>query len=196
MKLKIKLILALVAIVTILSFIGMYKHYKSEAKRMKSNQSVLLSEVDRYKVRDSLNVISIGELQFKNGELREFRADDAQMIKDLGIKLKRAKSIQNTVTKTEIKVVTELKDSLIYLDGRIDTISCLEYKNAYVDFSGCIISDSLRANIAIKDTLVQVIHRVPRRFLFFKYGTKAIKQEIVSKNPYTNLVYSEFINLE
>jgi len=34
---------------------------------------------------------------------------------------------------------------------------------------------------------------LPRRFLFIRYGTKAIRQEMVSSNPHTQLVYTEYI---
>ena len=43
------------------------------------------------------------------------------------------------------------------------------------------------------DTLRQVVHRVPRRFLFIRFGTKAVRQEIVSSNPHTRIVYAEYV---
>jgi len=45
------------------------------------------------------------------------------------------------------------------------------------------------------DTLRQIVHRVPRRFLFIRWGTKAIRQEIVSTNPHTRIVYTEYIDM-
>ena len=43
------------------------------------------------------------------------------------------------------------------------------------------------------DTLRQIVHRVPRRFLFIRFGTKAVRQEIVSSNPHTRIVYAEYV---
>jgi hypothetical protein len=37
---------------------------------------------------------------------------------------------------------------------------------------------------------------VPKRFLFFKYGCKGIRQEILSKNPHSRIVYSQYIEIE
>ena len=36
----------------------------------------------------------------------------------------------------------------------------------------------------------------PRRFLFIRWGTKALRQEIISSNPHTRIVYSEYIRIE
>lgn len=46
------------------------------------------------------------------------------------------------------------------------------------------------------DTLDQAVHRVPHRFWFIKWGTKAIRQDIVCRNPYSQITYSEYIELK
>lgn len=46
------------------------------------------------------------------------------------------------------------------------------------------------------DTLRQVVHRIPRRFLFIRWGTKALRQEIVSTNPHTRIVHAEYVKIE
>jgi hypothetical protein len=57
------------------------------------------------------------------------------------------------------------------------------------------IRDLGDVRIAVRDTLVQFVHRVPRRFLFLKFGTKGVRQEVLSKNPYTEVVFTEYIKL-
>lgn len=37
--------------------------------------------------------------------------------------------------------------------------------------------------------------RVSQRFLFIRWGTKAIRQEVVSSNPHTRIVYTDYIKL-
>ena len=46
------------------------------------------------------------------------------------------------------------------------------------------------------DTLRQVVHRVPRRLLGIPCGVKCLRQEVVSSNPHTQIVYSEYIMIE
>ena len=50
--------------------------------------------------------------------------------------------------------------------------------------------------IRISDTLLQWFHRMPRRFLFIRWGTKALRQEIVSTNPHTRIVHAEYVKIE
>ena len=66
----------------------------------------------------------------------------------------------------------------------------------WVKVRGVICRDSIHCEIHSTDTLTQIVHRVPRRFLFFRWGTKAIRQEITSSNPHTRIVYSEYIRLK
>ncbi|WP_353739197.1 DUF6549 family protein, partial [Muribaculum intestinale] len=46
------------------------------------------------------------------------------------------------------------------------------------------------------DTIKQIIHRVPKKFWFIKWGCKAIRQEVVSTNPHTKITYTEYIELK
>jgi hypothetical protein len=59
-----------------------------------------------------------------------------------------------------------------------------------------LTSDSLYVDIEQRDTIYQVVHRVPRRFLFFRFGTKAIRQDVWTSNPNSEIVYTEYIELE
>ncbi|MCL2041942.1 MAG: hypothetical protein FWG84_07905 [Bacteroidales bacterium] len=97
---------------------------------------------------------------------------------------------------TNFKFVTVWRDSICYLDGRVDTIRCMSYSDVWLDFDGCEVDGSVEAAIISRDTLVQFVHRVPRRFLGIPFGTKAIRQEVVTKNPYTEIMYTEFISLK
>ena len=36
---------------------------------------------------------------------------------------------------------------------------------------------------------------MPRRFLFIRWGTKAVRQEILSRNPHTKIVYAEYVKI-
>ena len=53
--------------------------------------------------------------------------------------------------------------------------------------------DSVECRVQSIDTIIQIVHRVPRKFLFIRYGTKGIRQEIVSANPHTHIVSARYI---
>ncbi|MDL2319893.1 hypothetical protein LJC45_02035 [Alistipes sp. OttesenSCG-928-B03] len=72
----------------------------------------------------------------------------------------------------------------------------VRYRDRYISLDGVITDSVFRGSVVTYDTLTQVVHRVPRRFLFFRYGTRELRQEIVSSNPHTRISYSRSINIE
>ena len=76
---------------------------------------------------------------------------------------------------------------------RFDTVRSFRWRDPWVTVEGHIRGDSADCRVESVDTLRQVIHRVPRRFLFIRFGTKAVRQEIVSSNPHTRIVYAEYV---
>ncbi|MEG1886285.1 MAG: DUF6549 family protein, partial [Alistipes sp.] len=77
-----------------------------------------------------------------------------------------------------------------------DTLRLFRWHDTWVRVEGLIGADSVQCRVESVDTLQQIVHRIPRRFLFFRWGTKAIRQEIVSTNPHTQIVYSEYIEMK
>lgn len=168
---------------------------KRELKRVAENQVSLLTELKTYRNDLNQSVAEVNRLKLNRREFRRHFADMEETIKSLGIKLKRAESAAATGTKTEIVIETEVRDSIVYRE-RVDTLRCLDIREPYFSLSGCIESDVFKGNIQIRDTLSQVVHRVPRKFLFFRWGTKAIRQTVLSSNPYTEINYSEYVELK
>ncbi len=70
------------------------------------------------------------------------------------------------------------------------------WRDPWVTVEGIVTSDSVHCRVQSVDTLRQIVHRVPRRFLFFRWGTKAIRQEISSSNPHTRIVWTEYVRIE
>lgn len=76
------------------------------------------------------------------------------------------------------------------------TVRPFRWHDAWMTVEGIVTADSAFCRIASIDTLRQIVHRIPRRFLFIRWGTKALRQEIVSSNPHTRIVYTEYVKLE
>ena len=77
-----------------------------------------------------------------------------------------------------------------------DTLRHFRWQDPWVRVEGIIRRDSVQCRICSVDTLRQVVHRIPHRFLFIRWGTKALRQEIVSTNPHTRIVHAEYLRLE
>lgn len=169
---------------------------RGENERYEANQTSLLKDVEYYKTENGKNAASVHKLTLTYDELKKNYDDVTATARDLGIKVKRMESVSTSATQTEVKVITEVRDSIIYRDSTVHKIKVFDWYDPWVRVFGQIHRDSVDVDVMSRDTLVQIVHRVPHKFLFFKWGTKAIHQEIVSKNPHTRITYTEYIELK
>lgn len=167
-----------------------------ERERYKANQTALLSEVEFYQTENDKNAASVQKLTLTYDELKANYDVVCSTAKELGVKVKRLESASTTETKTEVRVVTEVRDSIVYRDGRVDSLLAFRWRDPWVNVDGAIRRDSVNMNISSTDTIVQIVHRVPHKWWFIKWGTKAIRQEVVSTNPHTKITYTELIDLK
>lgn len=166
----------------------------NEKNRLKSNQTALLDSVASYHTKTGKLAASCQALELTNQELKESRADLEQTVKDLGIKLKRAEAIAKTATETKLDVKTEIRDSIVYRDTLV-RLQSITWTDPWITVRGEIENRRVSLAVQSRDTLIQVIHRVPKRFLGIPYGCKAIRQEIRSSNPHAIITYTEYIEL-
>lgn len=167
----------------------------AEVARLRNNNEALSSENSLYHTRLNESAASVAALQLEIDEYKEQRTRDIAHIKALGVRLRRVESVATSATQSEIEISAPLHDT-IYVENILpDTVSIFRWSDDWVRIEGAIRNGHAECRIESVDTLRQVIHRVPRRFLFFRYGTKAIRQEIISSNPHTRIVYADYIEL-
>lgn len=176
---------------------GVNSNLRQEKERLKGNQEALMDEVQYYKDEAGRNAASVQRLELSKAELEAYNGELAKRIEDLNIKLKRVQSATTTATQTNVDIKTIIKDTIIYRDTGMLVLPAIKWQDPWVNVDGIIKPDStVDLSIQSVDTLFQVVHRVPKKFLFIRYGTKAIRQEITSSNPHTKIVYSEYIELK
>ena len=167
----------------------------AEVARLRNNNEALSSENSLYHTRLNESAASVAALQLEIDEYKEQRARDIAHIKALGVRLRRVESVATSATQSEIEISAPLHDT-IYVEKILpDTVSIFRWSDDWVRIEGAIRNGRAECRIESVDTLRQVIHRVPRRFLFFRYRTKAIRQEIISSNPHTRIIYADYIEL-
>lgn len=166
--------------------------------------------------------LSIGRLRMTIGELEELRREDAERIRALGVGLRNVRTYTLTTTSTLLDTLLaaspqstvekgvraeRLADSLTserladslnserLADNLTDTT--IHWRDPWVDLSLTPQPDgSTHLHLLCHDTLTQVVHRIPHRWWIFRWGTKALRQEIRSSNPHTKIVFSEYIEIE
>ena len=186
-------VIVLIGLVAALSYF--LSREKEETKRLSGNQRSLMEDVTLYRTKDSLSAASVERLQLTNKEFEKYCADLKEQVSALEIKIKRLQSVSSTGTETDYEVNIPVKDSVAIRDSTI-ILKCLELHTPYLDVSGCIDMKEFSGTILSRDTLDQAVHRVPKQFWFIKWGCKAIRQEIVCRNPNSRIIYSQYIELK
>lgn len=192
--------LLLYAVLATALLVAGYRRYRTETARLSQNQHALASEITLYRTRAGQEAASAEALRLRCREYEKLRAADAAEIRRLGIRLRRLEAAGKTITSTAVAATVPLRDTVVLRIRDsvpvIDTLRTFRWRDAWVSVEGALRGDSIRCRIRSTDTLRQVVHRIPRRFLFIRWGTKALRQEIVSTNPHTRIVYSEYVRIE
>ena len=194
------LIIICLALAVLCAWLGQeLSRCNKDRERLQNNQNALMQEVRLYETKLGESAASVQRLQLTKDELEGKYKAICQEAEDLGIKLKLLQSVSQTTTQAEIHAKAEIRDSIVYKPEihLVDTLKAFCWKDppwAFVD--GVIDSGKVDLSISTNDTIIQIVHRVPKKFLFFRFGTKAIRQEIISKNPHNRIRYSEYIELK
>lgn len=183
-------------------------HSTNENKRLRRNQEALTSEIEYYKSERGEAVATIQALELHLAEFKRMRQRDTERIKELNIALRRVESVATTSTATQLTIEAPLRDTTVArtdlcstlatrigFEPILDSGKSFEWSDNWVTVKGVILNKRVECSVESVDTLRQILHRVPRKFLCFRFGTKAIRQEIVSTNPHTKVVYAEYIEL-
>lgn len=201
-------IIAFAALLVAIAFLSYcVRSLQSERDRLNNNQTALLEDVEYYKTESGKYAASVQALELSKSEIQKHCDELARTVEDLNIKIKRIQSVATTATQTDIPIKTDVRDSIVYRvpdslklnpihPVLIDTVKRITFKDPWVHLDGTIDRGIFTGKIQTVDTLIQVVHRVPHQWWFFKWGTKAIRQEIRSSSPYTKIVYSEYIELK
>jgi hypothetical protein len=192
---KIMFRVACVTLVALVACCVIVVYLVRENERLRRNVHALEHGVEYYRTESGRSAAAVEVLELEVAEYRRRSGDDAKMIESLGIRLRRAESVAKSATVTTLGDTVVLRDTVIVRDTVLMSARHFAGEDAWSRVEGLLFGDSVRYNVHTVDTLHQVVHRVPRRFLFIPYGTRAIRQEVWSSNPNTELVYTEYIEL-
>lgn len=176
---------------------------RGEAERTKENQDILLhnGRVEIGRTQSGRPRASVSAITLKTSDLK--RNPDSLLAvnrKELKIKSSRIMAAATTSTTTKVDVKAAIRPvphdtcsrslSGLY---RPPDVSQVSWSDPWITLRGDIEGDSMQVHIESRDTLQMVVHRVPKKFLFFRYGTKGVRMEVVSQNPHSRLSYPRII---
>ena len=189
--------LIIIATTTLLLFIGcgwVILCQRSENRRLADNNRTLTERLAHATALANSQRLSIGRLRMTIGELEELRPTHAQRIEQLGINLRNARALTLTATHTLLDTLLPPPPSPERLSDSITTP--IHWSDEWVSLTLTPHPDGTHLQFVSHDTLTQVVHRIPYKWWIFRWGTKALRQEIRSSNPHTKLVFSEYIEIE
>ncbi|WP_341459993.1 DUF6549 family protein [Parabacteroides goldsteinii] len=169
----------------------------TERDKYQQNTNTLLSDIKRIQIDSSTMAIDVKTLRFTLDEYKQYRTEDAKLIKNMGIRIKdlEATAKQNIIVNAPIQA--EIRDTLILRDTISQYISTVKMKNPHLTLNCIIENDTMKGTIVLPVNLHQAIWAEYKyRFLWWRWGLKAIHQSVGSDNPYVQIKYSEYIYIK
>lgn len=207
--------------IALYSALSLYLGVKADRDRLKKNQTLLLhngaveiSETESGKSRASTPSITLHPNEFQKG------SDTLMHIaRDANIKPKRINEAATVATMTTADITTKVNRHALtgwgdQNGGTVKNINfaeipnlpadstplhretlCIDWHDPWISLSGCISDSLFNGKISSNDTLDIIVHRIPKRFLFFRFGCREIRMDIISRNPHTKLTYARYYRL-
>lgn len=189
------------ALVAILCLVGIQsrkiKQLAHERDRYQHNTETLLSDVETFRVRDSLSAARVQSLELTIQEYQRFRAEDAALIRELKAKNRDLAAVNKTQSQTIINLQAIPRDTIVIRDSVQVPAVAVHCGDAWFDFNGVLTPDEFTGTLEHRDSLLLVESVRYKRFLFWK--TKRIKDrqlDCVSKSPHNSILGLEYIVIE
>lgn len=198
MDIKNKIIILASAILIILLAVIKFMY---DANQTTKNENIRLSEnlinVKQseifYKTRSNQQAVKIKSLNYTVSEFKQIESELYSEIKKLKIQVRNLIAVASITTTSGIRFT----QPLIPVANYKDTAKCFTYQDTWNNISGCIKSDSVSIQAEYTDSLLIAITEIPKhRFLFWRWGVKAVEFDITSSNPSTTIKHVRYFELK
>ncbi|MBF0575517.1 hypothetical protein IR022_06000 [Dysgonomonas sp. GY617] len=173
------------------------RQLSNERNRYKGNTISLLSDMKRLQIDSTAMAVDTKVLRLTVEELEDNRAEDLEQMRKLGVRVNSLQAIAKHSVEVNAPIQAEVKDSVVIRDTVTVRVKTIKMDTPYLQVSGVIENNQLTGNIHLPVHLHQAVwveHKL--RFLWWRWGVKAIHQTISSDNPYVEIKYSEYIMIE
>ena len=158
---------------------------RAEIGRLERNIEAMNDVQIEYKTKLGDAAVKRKALEMSHKELKKTNSDLYKEVDALNVRVKDALSATRTVTKTVIKEVvrTDTVAGELIAGELIAGELIAEYRDAWNTIQARVKQDSTELIYQGRDTITGVITVRKKRFLFFRWGVKAIERDISNKNP-------------
>lgn len=178
-KSQLAVILMIAALCVVPKLYDVIREQREQIERLERNVEAMNDAQIEYKTKLGDAAVKRKALEMSHKELKKTNADLYKEVDALKVRVKDALSATRTVTKTVIKEVV-----------RTDTVAgelIAEYRDAWNTIQARVKRDSTELSYQGRDTITGVITVRKKKFLFFRWGVKAIEHDVSNKNPKTKI---------
>lgn len=169
---------------------------RGERDRYRSNTEVLMSDMKRLRIDSATMAVDVKGLRLNVEEYKRLRRGDAEKIKAMGVKLRRLQAAARHEVVVSGPIDAAVRDTVVVRDTVPLVRQKVEMITPHIRLTGLIEDSRLKGEIRVPVTLHQAIWiEYKRRWLFWKKA-KAVHQRITSDNPYVEIEYTEYIQIE
>lgn len=189
--------IAIILLAVIAFLWGLNGQLRNDRERYRRNTETLMSDVEQYRVRDSLNAAKCTGLELKLSEYERFRAEDMALISDLRTKKRDLERITAAQLETITELSTVARDTVIIRDSVAVPAQTLTIRDKWFDFDGMVANGLFTGTVINRDSLIVVESVTMSRCLFKKWRrVKNRSVDIISKNPNTKIQDIEYVIIE
>lgn len=188
-----QLVVIVLLVVALCVSIKVGGNYRDGYRRESGNVDSLTEELDSIRTKNGEFVLTIGELQYTVQNLKDRAAADAELIKELKLRVNEVKEVVKTVTETRIVY----RDTLVMISP--DTFKWIHSSKWWdvdetIDFSQK--PPTVDFNLSTRDSISHILYRVPKcKFLGIHWGTKGYEVKVVNHNPNSVISYSRWVTV-
>jgi len=199
MRTKLYVAFGIGLLILALTCIGLYKRAKileAERNRYQNNTSALLTDIKRMQIDSTTHAVDVQTLQLTLEEYKRYRAEDVEKIKRMDVRIKSLQAVARHEIEVQAPFEALVKDTVIIRDTVSRQLQYLQMETPHLKIDASIENNLLKGKITLPVTIHQSIwveHK--RRFLWWRWGVKAVHQTISSDNPHVQIKYSEYIRI-
>lgn len=164
------------------------RRQRAEIGRLERNVGAMSDAQIEYRTRLGDAAVKRKALEASHEELRKANAELYKEVDALNVRVRDALSAARTVTRTVVKETVRT--------GTADGELTAEYRDAWNTIRARVRRDSAELSYQGRDTITGVITVRKKRFLFFRWGVKAIEHDVSNKNPKSKIDIDIAVKLE
>lgn len=178
----------------------------ADRNRLLQNQTQLLQAAtapDTTRTTDGRNVLITPTITLKPAEFLASGDPLLQRARAMHIRPSRITQAATAAAETHTNITASITtDSFTYTDA-YTTLTGIIHTDSSTPFTPSLplpptstLQQRIQLQLTTHDTLDIIVHRIPRRFLFLRFGCRAVKLTISPRNPKTHLTYARFYKIQ